>query len=177
MKFTEIANRLTGISTPLGGASWQPAELEIGAARRVITFLEDRRVLYVAHELEVPAHCVHSVIEIRHFLSDELGKLDNGSDFAASLRAMRAACRKFLERVGTDGREVIYHANDRGHYASWTLYSALGELRGTFGVHLAKIAAQFKLNVEDGLASILPADADADTGDDNRVFRGRRSLT
>lgn len=177
MKFTEIANRLTGISTPLGGASWQPAELEIGAARRVIAFLEDRRVLYVPHELEVPAHCVHSVIEIRHFLSDELGKLDNGSDFAASLRAMRVACRRFLERVGTDGREVIYHANDHGHYASWTFYSALGELRGTFGVHLAKIAAQFKLNVEDGLASILPANADADTGDDNRISRGLRCLT
>ena len=29
MKFSEIANRLTGISTPFGGASWQPAELEI----------------------------------------------------------------------------------------------------------------------------------------------------
>jgi hypothetical protein len=32
MKFSEIANRLTGISTPFGGASWQPAEMEIGAA-------------------------------------------------------------------------------------------------------------------------------------------------
>jgi hypothetical protein len=40
MKFSEIANRLTGISTPFGGASWQPAEMEISAARRVITFLE-----------------------------------------------------------------------------------------------------------------------------------------
>ncbi len=26
--------------------------------------------------MEVPSHCVHSVIEIRHRLSDELGKLD-----------------------------------------------------------------------------------------------------
>jgi len=42
MKFSEIANRLTGISTPFGGASWQPAEMEIAAARRVIAFLEDR---------------------------------------------------------------------------------------------------------------------------------------
>ena len=39
MKFSEIANRLTGISTPFGGASWQPAELEIAGARRVIAFL------------------------------------------------------------------------------------------------------------------------------------------
>ena len=56
-------------------------------------------MLYAPDELEVPSHCVHSVLEIRHFLSGELGKLDIKSEFAASLRAMRAACRKFLERV------------------------------------------------------------------------------
>jgi len=70
---------------------------------------------------------------------------------------MRAACRKFLERVGVDGREVALYANHRGHWASWTFYGALGEMRGTFGVHLARIAAQFKLDIEDNLASILPA--------------------
>ena len=53
MKFSEIANRLTGISTPLGGVSWQSSDLEVSAARRVIAFLEDRRVLYAA-ELQFP---------------------------------------------------------------------------------------------------------------------------
>ena len=107
--------------------SWQPNDLEVSAgARRVIAFLEDRRVLYAPDELEVPSHCVHSVLEIRHFLSGELGELDIKSEFAASLRAMRAACRKFLERVGTDGREVILYADHHGHWASWTFYSALG---------------------------------------------------
>lgn len=106
---------------------------------------------------------------IRHRLSDELRKLDSGSELAASLRAMRAACRKFLERVGTDGRDGIHHADGWGFH-SWTFGSALGELRGAFGIHVAKIAATFKLDVEDRLASILPANADADTGDDDRLF-------
>jgi hypothetical protein len=87
------------------------------------------------------------------------------------MRAMRVACRKFLERVGTDGDRVIHFANDHGHYASWTFYSALGELRGTVGVHVAKIAAAFRLDVEDRLASILPASAASDTGDDDLLFR------
>jgi hypothetical protein len=86
MKFSEIANRLTGISTPLVGVSWQPSDLEVSAARRVIAFLEDRRVLYAPEEMEVASHCVHSILEIRHFLSGELGKLDAKSEFAASLR-------------------------------------------------------------------------------------------
>jgi hypothetical protein len=90
VKFSEIANRLTGISTPLLGVSWQPNDLEVSAARRVIAFLEDRRVLYAPEEMEMAEHCVRSVLEIRHFLSDEIGKHDTGSGFAASLRAMRA---------------------------------------------------------------------------------------
>lgn len=55
-------------------------------------------------------------------------------------------------------------------FHSWAFGSALGELRGTFGVHVARIAAAFKLDVEDRLASILPANADVDTGDDGRLF-------
>jgi hypothetical protein len=50
---------------------------------------------------------------------------------------------------------VTLYANHRGHWASWTFYRALGEVRGTFGgfgVHVAKIAAEFKLDVEDRLA-------------------------
>jgi hypothetical protein len=32
MKFSEIANRLTGISTPFGGVSWQSADAKANAA-------------------------------------------------------------------------------------------------------------------------------------------------
>ncbi len=165
MNFSEIASRLTGISTPLGGVSWQASEVEASAARRIIAFLEDHRVLYAPDELEVPEHCVHSVMDIRRFLTVELGKLDSGSELGASLRAMRAAGHKFLGRVGVNGREATLYANHRGHWASWTFYSALGEMRGTFGVHLVRIAAQFQLDVEDKLASILPA---KDEDDDHR---------
>lgn len=156
MKFSEIASRLTGISSPIGGISWESSEPEPKAARRVVAFLEDRRVLYAPDEMEDTSHCIHSVIEIRHFLTDEIGKLTGASAFSENLRAMRAACRKFLDRVGVDGQDVALYARHRGHWASWTFYSALGEMRGIFGIHLARIAAQFKIDIEDKLASILP---------------------
>lgn len=53
------------------------------------------------------------------------------------------------------------------------LASALGEMRGTFGVHLARIAAAFKLDVEDRLAQIIPTKA-TDEEDDERPPRARR---
>jgi len=125
--------------------------------KRVIAFLEDRRVLYAPSEMEVPHHCVMSVQEIRRALTKELGKLDHEKELAQSLRAMRAACRKFLNLVdGTHG-EVIRLGASPGHWASWCFNGALGELRGTFGVQVARIAAEYGLDVEDDLAAILPA--------------------
>lgn len=73
---------------------------------------------------------------------------------------MRAACRKFLSTVEADDRRIIQFGAERGHYASWVFNGAVGELRGVFGVHVARIAAAHGLDVEDDLASILPATSD-----------------
>jgi len=105
MKFSEIANRLTGISTPLGGASWEPAELEIGAARRLVAFLEDRRVLYDPGQLEVPSHCVQSVLEIRRCLSEELGI--PGVKPSPMPEAMPGVAPLFIQGEGFDSTLVM----------------------------------------------------------------------
>lgn len=157
MKFSEITSRLTGVSCPIFGLQWNPPEADVAVARRVISYLDDRRVLYNPTELEVPEHCIQSVLDIRRFLSEELGHGSLSSDFVASLRAMRAACRKLLDTVQHDDDRVIAFGFSRGHYASWVFLPALGELRGVFGVHLARIAALHGLDVEEPLSSILPA--------------------
>ena len=162
MKFSEITTRLTGISCPVFGVQWNPPEADVVVARRLISYLEDRRVLYNPNELEVPAHCVESVLDMRRFLTHELGHGSLATEFDASLRAMRLACRKFLDAVQHDNGRVITYGFERGHYASWFFLSALGELRGVFGIHLTRIAAQHGLDVEEPLASILPASSEGD---------------
>jgi hypothetical protein len=76
-----------------------------------------------------------------------------------------------MTRIRLDELEstVIHHADGRCFHG-WTFGSALGQLRGTFGIHVAKIAA-LKLDVEDRLASIVPANAEAETADNDRLFR------
>ena len=51
--FKEIASRITGISIPVFGVSWNPPEAERKIVRETFIFLEDRRALYndFAHEL------------------------------------------------------------------------------------------------------------------------------
>ena len=45
-----------------------------------------------------------------------------------------------------------------GHYASWKFISTLGELRGVFGIHIAKIAVAYGIDIEKDLASIIPGE-------------------
>jgi len=92
MNFKEVSKRITGISVPFFGVSWNPPESERKIAKRIISFLEDRRVLYSPYDMEMPMHCVESIIEIRKYLTDEIGllarlnKLDPHDDLAVVLK-------------------------------------------------------------------------------------------
>ncbi len=119
------------------GISWNPPEADVSRAWRVVNFLEDRRVLYVPSEMEVPSHCVTSILEIRSFLTDVLDDLPFESELSQNLRAMRAACRKFLHVAAGDEPRILLNGGRRGDWASWVFNGALGELRGVFGIHLA----------------------------------------
>ena len=89
-------------------------------------------------------------------------------ELMSSLRTIRAACRKFTNSLGghTVGSRLILPPTSFGmeymHDAGFN--QALGELRGVVGIEVAKIAAAHGLDVEDGLASILPV-ADDETSD------------
>ena len=166
MKFQEALSRITGFSVPVFGLQWNPPEAERAVAHRVLAFLEDRRVLYVPSEMEAPSHGVQSVLRIREFLTSELGKRTGDGQLTQSLRAMRAACRKFLDAVGPEDGPIVRHGFDHGHYASWEFNQALGELRGVFGIYIAILAATHGLDIEAGLAAILPG-RDEDEGRPN----------
>lgn len=172
MRFKEVLGRLTGISCPIFGVSWNPSEADVTIARKVITFLGDRRVLYSPSELEVPDQCISSIVQIRSFLTDLISSQKDAGSHTENLRAMRAACRKFLNTMQAGGDRMMSLATHRNSYQSWVFNGALGELRGVFGLHIAQLAAQHGLDVEDDLSAILPAADDANNGPESDVDAG-----
>lgn len=152
LKGKALLSRLTGISTPVGGVSWTPSLDEQDKARRLLDFLEDRRALYRPYHMEVGPFVTDSVIEIRQRLVTDLQDLSTSNVLRESLRAMSAACRKFLDDSQVDHR-------DHWHLDGATIRS-LGELRAVFGIHIARLACAYDLPVEGELATVIPAEPD-----------------
>lgn len=157
MEPSEILRRIKSFGIPgivSLGVEWPEADVTL--ARRVIKELENRRALYTDHERQNPEGCVASIKEIRKMLNDEIKSRTTENELTLSLRGMRAACLKFLEKVesspGVSSEERPY----------WVTDGTLGELRHAFGVHIGIIAIRYNLPIEDRLASILPP-LDAET--------------
>lgn len=163
---SKFGSRLTGIAGPFGiGASWTPAVSDAAVAESLIRFLEDRRVLYASADVEVPHHCLESVLTIRHELTRVLQEGGIEEPLSGSVRAMRLACRKFFDRLRLNpamnrfeliGDYDAHRGGSRSGLDDWVLNQAIGELRGVFGVHIALIAARYAVDVEEDLATILP---------------------
>ena len=143
---------ITGVSTPWFGVQWQKTEGDKELARKVFAFFEDRRVLFGERHRGDEQHCLKSAQRIRQFLTEQIAHAKPGKELEASLRAMRAAARKFVETAGPDARNFGYHNG----YAAAPFLMALGDLRTSIGYQLGLIQSQYPQEVEPELARILP---------------------
>ena len=152
LSFKHAAERITGISTPIFGVSWNPPEDKRDIVRGLIAFLEDRRALYADHHAEYGPWVEQSVLEMRRELTRILQACPEDDALLGPIRGMRSACRKFLDQMGppAESRRVYYPRET-------AMWEALGELRGGFGLHIARLCAAFGVDIEPDLAVILPA--------------------
>lgn len=149
LKGRELANRLTGISTPIGGISWKPPVDERDKARRLLVYLAGQRALHYPYNKEIGTFVVQSVLDTRERITRDLEALSLDSLLRENLRAMQAVCRKFLDenQSPSAGYGWPYEAQ---------LYCTLGELRALLGIHIARIACAYDLEVDACLGDILP---------------------
>lgn len=144
INFKRIVRRLTGISTHIFGVSWHPRESDREIVKKLIKFLEDRRALYNPYNLETPIWVTASVLQIRKKLTETLEKIEERSDIARHVQAMRAACRKFMDKVEKQKKNRRPRSED--------FFIALGEMRAIFGIHIAQLCVKYGIDVEEDLA-------------------------
>lgn len=147
VQFMSILSRLTGISTPVFGVSWDPPEPEVKIAKELMAYFEDRRYLYCPFEQEVSNYVTQSLDETRDRLTALLVRAGRNSPLGEGIVAMRSAAREFMSKVDGGGRNPSL---------GFELILALGELRAACGLHIARIAVAYAIDVSDDLAQIFP---------------------
>jgi hypothetical protein len=160
LQFQEIAKRLNGVSIPIFGVQWVPTEPERKVVRDVLVAFEDRRVLYNPCAWELPDEVIESALGIRAVLTDAIQRLGEKSTAAPAMKAMRMACREYLDR-------------SRDHYGRHDLSTDLGRLRALFGLQIAFLAIEYGIDLEEDLASIVPPEL-AGLVDDGSAIRPPR---
>lgn len=155
----DIAQRITGISTPIGGLQWQPPVDERKIVSAFLTFLEDRRALFNPYHLEIEHQVTESLLKIREESTATLQQLPEESKAVGPIKAIRAACRRFLNEPHTSfpnlSRRLSRRYQDMDECG---FFVSLGELRATVGVHVATLAITYDLSIDEELATILPAE-------------------
>ena len=155
ISFSEIASRITGFSTPVFGISWNPPESERKIVKDVIVFLEDRRALYNPFVYELEHEVAQSVIEIRKVLTDAIQRLPEDSQALFALKAMRTACREYLDSAR------------RAYGPEFAFMVHLGRLRTIFGYHISHLAVNYGIDIEGELTSIIPPEYSQASHDDD----------
>lgn len=147
--------KLTSISTPFGGVGWKFEKSEKNVAKDLITFLEDRRVIYnirghAALLISSPqySHAVKSILEIRNRLRDDLEKVKADSILYDSMKIMQKSCRAFLTTSEQSEPEDTYIED-------------LEILRKEFSEAMLKIGEKFGFSIE----------SPDDLGEDEQVYR------
>lgn len=151
LKFERIYKNITGLSCPVFGIQWNAPIIEADEARSIIVLLEDKRVLFNPADMEDSNHCTLSILDIRSEITKALQKLPASSNLSNSLKRMRKSCLEFSNKLG--------HPNflnfDPPVQVS-ILERELFKLREKFGISVAEISVAYGIDIDDGLASIIP---------------------
>ena len=149
--FKEIASRITRVSIPVFGVSWNPPESEREIVRETFIFLEDRRALYNDYAHELDHEVSKSVLAIRAELTKALKRLPEDSEATPCFKSMRAACREYLDntRPGPFGEQFE---------KPFSFMTELGKLRAMIGVQVAYLAVKYGIDVDGELVRVVPAE-------------------
>nr|WP_028047898.1 hypothetical protein [Cellulomonas sp. URHE0023] len=121
---------------------WEYLDGDSEIARRVVSILEDRRMLWLEYAWETPSECADSASRTRTELTAQINTLGIGRDLAQTLKEIRSLFADYMTdmpRLDFNGLEV-----------------ALGVLRRGVGERLAVIVSKYQLDVDERLATIIP---------------------
>lgn len=153
--------RINGISTPVGGVSWDNKPREKDIAKKVVVHLEGCRVLCLQfhmipeYDIEYTRYGIESILKIKDFLTKTLEDIPyngpNRSELENWLREMREACNVFLTSLEESKftRKINSESMEDYDEAQRIYAGSLGNMRRVFWKNIEKISKEYEIEIED----------------------------
>lgn len=130
-----MISKINGISTPIGGISWDRVQTDMEILHNLMVFLEDRRALYTDYDREEPRYVDRSIEMIRSEIT-RLLQMNPSPKLSDHLEGLRKLCRDF------------YPSKD--HY-----FRDLARFRELFGNQLDIMVEGYGIEIKGDLSKII----------------------
>lgn len=137
--------KITGISVPFGGVSWEYTENEKKGIQNLFYYLESKRVLTNPMDMEIKGWCEQSAIEIKKELVSILSQTDYSKDTVTSIRTMINACNIFLDDMQKVEITGIIYKNGNGDWEHSGYSSAMKKFRKVFRDNINLLSTAYNL--------------------------------
>jgi hypothetical protein len=144
-------NRITGISFPIFGISWNPPLDERKIAEEILTYIENKGIFYAGFEWEHPRDCYVSAEATRNDLTSLMQKLRRKMEVFKCCEIIRDSVREFqrsLRKLSLDKKES---KSDMNNKEVEDFDKTLVKLRITSGEQIAHIAVSYGLDIHSEL--------------------------
>lgn len=135
---------ISGVSTPVGGLSWDKSAAGKEMFTRLFLDLESKRILVNPKDMEKKEWCIDSVLEMKaNIVSITEGIALKAFDLHV-LRSMIDACNRYLDEVSPLSLPVIIF-KDGDNWEDLCFDNAMKQLRDTFREEIRKVEQKYKL--------------------------------
>lgn len=124
--------KVTGLSTPFGGISWEYSETEKKGVQELFFFLETKRILVNPIEMEIKQWCIESAFEIKKKITEIYSQYHFSNHTTDCIRSMIDACNNFLDKINDVKETGIIYKNGNGDWVDSTFSSAMKQFRKSF---------------------------------------------
>ncbi len=135
---------LSGISTPLGGISWNRIISGKDMFSYLLLFLESKRILVNPIEMEKKEWCIESVLEIKKTLVSAVQNVSLSQFDAETLRKTIDGCNTYLDTVSPMDLPAIVFKNGY-KWEDISFDNAMKAFRNVFRAEIAKIESHYGL--------------------------------
>ena len=157
--------RVTSITLPfIGGAKWEYLQSEKELVEKLITYFENKLILFTFITVKCPGKVIDSVIDIRKTVQASLENLDRENYLFKTLNRIRKATHSFLCYATNNCEDPISCKDCR--LPKSNCLGGLFELRKEAGKAIAELCIAYEVEVDDNLEVIFPI------GDENNQTYG-----